>query len=177
MRSRVRLISPSHRTSSRPAVKGCFDNISHHHLLEKLRKRVADRRVTRLIGQFLKAGVLSENQFLRTEAEPLRAGLSHHCLPRSRSARSKCGTNGGCISAPRLMPTVNVTGEPRQAERATGIAWLVAVCSCGALRRRFCGAGVRYAGGFPSRRRPRWRTTCAGPQALSCRRSRRRSRP
>ncbi|MER8714280.1 reverse transcriptase/maturase family protein [Mesorhizobium sp. M1295] len=49
-------------------IKGCFDNISHHHLLDKLRKRVADRRVTRLIGQFLKAGVLSEGQFLRTEA-------------------------------------------------------------------------------------------------------------
>ncbi|MER9927347.1 reverse transcriptase domain-containing protein [Mesorhizobium sp. M0048] len=56
-------------------IKGCFDNISHHHLFEKLRKRVADRRVTRLIGQFLKAGVLSEEQFLRTDAGTPQGGI------------------------------------------------------------------------------------------------------
>jgi RNA-directed DNA polymerase len=56
-------------------IKGCFDNLSHHHLLERLRQRVADRRVTRLIGQFLKAGVLSEEQFLRTDAGTPQGGI------------------------------------------------------------------------------------------------------
>ena len=56
-------------------IKGCFDNFSHHHLLERLRQRVADRRVTRLIGQFLKAGVLSEEQFLRTDAGTPQGGI------------------------------------------------------------------------------------------------------
>ena len=54
-------------------IKGCFDNISHHHLMTRLRARVADRRVVGLVGQFLKAGVLAEDQFLRTEAELLKA--------------------------------------------------------------------------------------------------------
>src|SRR6202021_401756 len=48
-------------------IKGCFDNINHHHLMDRLRTRVADRRVTGLVGQFLKAGVLAEEQFLRTD--------------------------------------------------------------------------------------------------------------
>ena len=56
-------------------IKGCFDNIGHHHLMEKLRERVADRKVTRLIGQFLKAGVLSEEQFLRTETGTPQGGI------------------------------------------------------------------------------------------------------
>ncbi len=56
-------------------LKGCFDNLSHHYLLERLRKRVADRRVMRLIGQFLKAGVLSEDQFFRTNAGTPQGGI------------------------------------------------------------------------------------------------------
>jgi retron-type reverse transcriptase len=48
-------------------IKGCFDNINHHHLMDRLRTRVADRRVVGLVGQFLKAGVLAEDQFLRTD--------------------------------------------------------------------------------------------------------------
>jgi len=56
-------------------IQGCFDHINHHHLMDQLRKRVADRKVTRLIAQFLKAGVLSENQFLRTEAGTPQGGI------------------------------------------------------------------------------------------------------
>jgi retron-type reverse transcriptase len=56
-------------------IKSCFDNISHHHLMEKLRHRVADRKVTQLIGQFLRAGVLSEQQFLRTETGTPQGGI------------------------------------------------------------------------------------------------------
>ncbi|WP_245344319.1 group II intron reverse transcriptase/maturase [Sinorhizobium meliloti] len=56
-------------------IKGCFDNISHHHLLERLRKRIADRRLVKLVGQFLKAGVLSEEQFLRTDAGTPQGGI------------------------------------------------------------------------------------------------------
>jgi RNA-directed DNA polymerase len=56
-------------------IKGCFDNINHHHLMDRLRKRIADRRVTGLIGQFLKAGVLAENRFLRSEAGTPQGGI------------------------------------------------------------------------------------------------------
>src|SRR5277367_4365368 len=41
-------------------IKGCFDNIDHHQLMKRVRTRVADGKVTRLIAQFLKAGVLSD---------------------------------------------------------------------------------------------------------------------
>ncbi|HXZ02692.1 MAG TPA: group II intron reverse transcriptase/maturase [Stellaceae bacterium] len=56
-------------------IKGCFDHISHHHLMNRLRSRVGDRRVTRLIAEFLKAGVLAEDQFLRTDAGTPQGGI------------------------------------------------------------------------------------------------------
>lgn len=56
-------------------IKSCFDQIDHHLLLDRLRQRVADRKVTRLIGEFLKAGVLSEEQFLRTDAGTPQGGI------------------------------------------------------------------------------------------------------
>jgi len=56
-------------------IKGCFDHISHHHLMNRLRARLGDRRVTRLVGRFLKSGVLSEAQFLRTEAGTPQGGI------------------------------------------------------------------------------------------------------
>ncbi|TGQ30880.1 group II intron reverse transcriptase/maturase [Mesorhizobium sp. M00.F.Ca.ET.216.01.1.1] len=56
-------------------IKGCFDNINHHHLMNRLRARIADRRVTGLVGQFLKAGVLAEDQFLRTNSGTPQGGI------------------------------------------------------------------------------------------------------
>ena len=56
-------------------IKGCFDNIDHHHLMDRVRKRVGDRKLNRTIMQFLKAGVLSEDQFLRTEAGTSQGGI------------------------------------------------------------------------------------------------------
>lgn len=43
--------------------------------MERLRKRVTDRRIVRLIEQFLKAGVLAEEQFFRTEAGTPQGGI------------------------------------------------------------------------------------------------------
>ena len=36
-------------------IKGCFDNIDHHQLMKRVRARVTDGKVTRLIAQFLKS--------------------------------------------------------------------------------------------------------------------------
>lgn len=46
-------------------IEACFDNISHSALMERVRKRVGDKRVLRLIKAFLKAGILSEDQVIR----------------------------------------------------------------------------------------------------------------
>ena len=52
-------------------IKGCFDNIDHHRLMKRVRARVTDGKVTRLIAQFLKAGVLSDGfLFRQTKALP-----------------------------------------------------------------------------------------------------------
>ncbi len=46
-------------------IKACFDEISHTALLERVRKRVGDRRVLGLVKAFLKAGILGEDRALR----------------------------------------------------------------------------------------------------------------
>lgn len=56
-------------------IKGCFDNIDHHHVMTRLRRRIADVKVCRLVGAFLKAGVLSEGVFLRTSAGTPQGGV------------------------------------------------------------------------------------------------------
>lgn len=41
-------------------IEGCFDNIRHSVVVERIRRRVTDRRVVNLCKAFLKAGVLTE---------------------------------------------------------------------------------------------------------------------
>jgi RNA-directed DNA polymerase len=56
-------------------IKGCFDNIDHHGLMNRVRQRVNDPKVNRLIVAFLKAGILSENQFVRSDAGTPQGGI------------------------------------------------------------------------------------------------------
>src|SRR6185369_1893314 len=55
--------------------KGCFDNIDHHGLMERIRRRVADPKTNRLIVAFLKAGILSEGNFVRSDAGTPQGGI------------------------------------------------------------------------------------------------------
>ena len=43
--------------------------------MDRLRLRIVDRRVMELIGQFLKAGVLAEDQLLRTDKGTPQGGI------------------------------------------------------------------------------------------------------
>lgn len=56
-------------------IKGCFDNIDHHALMERVRRRIADPKVNRLLVAFLKAGVLSEEQFSRSASGTPQGGI------------------------------------------------------------------------------------------------------
>ncbi len=56
-------------------IKDCFGQISHHALMVRLRRRVADRKVTRLVLRFLKAGVLDADQFIRTSMGTPQGGV------------------------------------------------------------------------------------------------------
>jgi RNA-directed DNA polymerase len=46
-------------------IKACFDEISHSALLDRVRKRIGDKRVLALVKAFLKAGILGEDRALR----------------------------------------------------------------------------------------------------------------
>ena len=56
-------------------IKGCFDHIGHHPLMSRLRRRIGDGKVTRLVLAFLKSGILSEEQFSRTDAGTPQGGI------------------------------------------------------------------------------------------------------
>lgn len=56
-------------------IKGCFDGIGHHGLMVRVRRRIGDHKLTRLLVAFLKAGVLSEDQFTRSDSGTPQGGI------------------------------------------------------------------------------------------------------
>jgi group II intron reverse transcriptase/maturase len=56
-------------------IKGCFDHIDHHALMVRLRRRVGDRKASRLVLAFLKAGVLEEMEHHRTDSGTPQGGI------------------------------------------------------------------------------------------------------
>jgi RNA-directed DNA polymerase len=68
-------------------IKTCFDRIDHHQLMERVRARIGDGKVTILLRKFRTAGALPETEFVRTDAasaiavdpsvdSPLKASLA-----------------------------------------------------------------------------------------------------
>ena len=57
-------------------IKGCFDNINHRVLLQKLwRIGIHDKRVLKLISQMLKAGYIESDLFYTTKAGTPQGGI------------------------------------------------------------------------------------------------------
>lgn len=57
-------------------IEACFDNIDHTALLGRVRRRVGDRRVVKLVKAFLKSGILSEDAVSRdTNAGTPQGGI------------------------------------------------------------------------------------------------------
>ena len=56
-------------------IKGCFDAIDHHLLMERIRLRVKDRKVLSLIYAFLKAGVMVEGSLRHPVAGTPQGGV------------------------------------------------------------------------------------------------------
>ena len=131
-------------------IKGCFDNINHHHLMNQARARVADQRVTRLVGQFLKAGVLAEDQFLRTDDGTPQGGiisplLANIALSAIEERYETVGISPHCKSQGRIAKGWGCMAARKRAD-AGSQSWSLRVLP-DALCRRFRGAGVRHAGG------------------------------
>ncbi|MDQ6784588.1 MAG: group II intron reverse transcriptase/maturase [Actinomycetota bacterium] len=49
-------------------IKSCFDEIDHTALMDRVRRRIGDKRVLGLVKAFLKSGILGEDQVLRDTA-------------------------------------------------------------------------------------------------------------
>jgi group II intron reverse transcriptase/maturase len=56
-------------------IKACFDQIDHHGLMVRARRRIGDPKTNRLILAFLKAGVLTEGQLLRSDVGTPQGGI------------------------------------------------------------------------------------------------------
>ncbi|HEY0522828.1 MAG TPA: group II intron reverse transcriptase/maturase [Stellaceae bacterium] len=56
-------------------IKGCFDHIDHHKLMQRIRTRISDVKVARLLGRFLKAGVLTDGIVLPTNEGTPQGGV------------------------------------------------------------------------------------------------------
>ncbi|MCC2497301.1 MULTISPECIES: reverse transcriptase/maturase family protein [Bacillus cereus group] len=56
-------------------IKGFFDNIDHHVLINILRKRIADEKFIKLIWKFLKAGYIEEWKFNNTHSGTPQGGI------------------------------------------------------------------------------------------------------
>ena len=58
-------------------IRKFFDSVNHEWLMRMLAHRIADPRVLRLIGQWLKAGVLDKGKYAQAvEGTPQGAGIS-----------------------------------------------------------------------------------------------------
>jgi group II intron reverse transcriptase/maturase len=97
-------------------IKGCFDNISHHGLMNRVRRRIGDGKLNRLVVAFLKAGAISEGQFLRTKAGTPQGGILSPLL--SNIALSAIDERYERYVWPRFRPKRrdDVTGIKRRAK-------------------------------------------------------------
>jgi group II intron reverse transcriptase/maturase len=56
-------------------IRGCFDHIDHRALMIRVRRRINDPKVCRLLEAFLKSGVMSGEQFSRTDFGTPQGGI------------------------------------------------------------------------------------------------------
>ena len=143
-------------------IKGCFDAIDHHVLMERVRRRIKDRKVLRLILAFLKADIMIE-------------GALRHPVT---------GTPQGGIISP-LLANVYLTAIDERYGRWSPRPREELAKATGRRKRRPESSGVRpsswcdtrttlsssWKGHWskPRRNAARWRSSCNGNSAWNCR--------
>ena len=58
-------------------IKGFFEHVDHKWMMECQRQRISDRSFLRLIGRFLRAGIMEEGKYIETEEGILSPVLSN----------------------------------------------------------------------------------------------------
>ena len=106
-------------------IKGCFDHIDHHLLMDRIRLRVADRKVTRLISQFLKAGVLANENIIPTRFGTPQGGiisplLANIALSVIEERYERWVNHQSKIQARRKCDGIKAAGYARLSDRRAG---------------------------------------------------------
>src|ERR1700678_1117817 len=107
-------------------IRGCFDHIDHHLLMERIRARVGDLKVTRLVLQFLKAGVLEEGFLLPTAKGTPQGGvisplLANIALSAIEERYERWVHHRRKIRAHRTSDGVKAALEARMSDRRRGL--------------------------------------------------------
>ena len=56
-------------------IKGYFDNINHSKLMQMVEQRISDRRILKLISKWLKAGVMEEGEYRKSDIGAPQGGV------------------------------------------------------------------------------------------------------
>nr|WP_232839142.1 reverse transcriptase domain-containing protein [Streptomyces triticisoli] len=114
-------IAEIHHLTSRPSnyewviegdIKACFDSVDHHVLMDLVAERIKDRKVLRLVGAFLRAGVVELHARGRSGADP-PATAAGTCRASCRAPRSHRGrTDAG--RSPSDKPPRSTTRSGRR---------------------------------------------------------------
>jgi len=94
-------------------IRACFDKISHHGLMDRVRQRIGDAKVNRLVVAFLKAGVLAEGNILRNEVGTPQGGIASPLL--ANIALSVIEERYARHVWPRRTPTIETDPERTKA--------------------------------------------------------------
>jgi len=109
-------------------IQGYFDNIQRNTLMELLKERISDRRVLKLIGQWLEAGVMEDGTVRETLAgtpqggviSPLLANIYLNKLDRIWAAR--CGELGILVRyADDFVALCRTESQAKEALRRIGL--------------------------------------------------------
>lgn len=56
-------------------IKGFFDNVNHERLMDSLRTRISDNKFLKLVDRFLKAGIIEDKCYFKTEKGTPQGGI------------------------------------------------------------------------------------------------------